>query len=401
MIKGLRKRFILFSFSLVAAVIVAIVVGIDLSVYFNMTSDADKVIDMLAMEEAVGFGQPVPNDVPFQDKGLPREARFSARFFIVETDSNGAVTRADLGRIASVEEREISSYLKKANGDKGFAGDFRYKRIRKENGATYVFLDQEKEISSTRTFVISSVIFTLAGLTAVAWVIIVLSKKVLAPVEESYVKQKRFITDAGHELKTPLTVISANAELLEMENGENEWIDSIKGQVQKLTKLTKELVFLSRMDEGNGALAKGDFSLKTALEEVADGFKETALVSGKKITVKACELTVTANEEMIRRAIGLLTDNAVKYAESEEISLTLGKEGNYAVLEERNAASLKKGAHPELFERFYRPDDSRTTATGGHGVGLSVVESIARAHCGSVSCVSDGRTVTFSLRLPL
>lgn len=400
MIKRLRKRFIIFSFAVVATVIVAIVVGIDLSNYFEMRSTADNLITMLMIEDSNGFG--IPGNAPFPGRDdLPREARFAARYFIVETDESGTVTRTDLGRIASVEEKDVSSYLKKAKNASGFADTFRYKREKTQNGYKYVFLDCEKEIEATRKFILYSLIFAFAGLAAIAGVIIVLSKNVLAPVEESYRKQKRFITDAGHELKTPLTVINANAELLELETGENEWLDSIKGQVEKLTKLTKELVFLSRMDEGSLNLGKASFSLKAALTDVADGFREAALVAGKKIEIDAKELTIDANEEMIRRAIGLLIDNAIKYAEKEEITLSLKKEGNTAILEEANAASLPKGAHPELFERFYRPDSSRTTATGGHGVGLSVVESVVTAHGGSVSCVSDGEHVTFTLKLPL
>ena len=240
------------------------------------------------------------------------------------------------------------------------------------------------------------------GLAAIAILIIVLSRSVLAPVEESYQKQKRFITDAGHELKTPLTVIGANAELLEMEIGEdNEWLTSIKGQVQKLGKLTKELVYLSRMDEADAPIAKAPFDLAAALEECADGFKETALVAGKRITLDLAPLRVNANEEMIRRAANLLLDNAVKYAEGEEIRLTLRKEGKRAILEESNAASLPKGSHPELFERFYRPDASRNGETGGHGIGLSVVKAIAEAHGGEAACLSDGAIVTFRLTLPL
>ena len=178
-------------------------------------------------------------------------------------------------------------------------------------------------------------------------------------------------------------------------------MESIKGQVQRLGKLTKELVFLSRMDEGERAVAKAPFSLKSALEDCAEGFRETALVAKKHIDTDLKDVTVTANEEMVRRAVNLVLDNAIKYAESEEIRLTLYKDGKRAIIEQSNAASLAKGGHDELFERFYRPDTSRSKATGGHGVGLSVVKSILEAHGGTASCESDGKNVTFRLTLPL
>ncbi len=408
MIKKLRKRFILISFGIVAAVILAVVVGIDLANYLDMKSDADEILSLLEKDASFDpfFSGGAPSEErnapsPFDKKGVPGEARFSARYFIVRTDGNGTVTHTDFSRIATVEESELSTYLSKAKKKQGFVGNFRYKKEKTADGFTYVFLDCEKEIVSTRTFIISSAIFTFAGLIVIAGLILLLSKKALAPVEESYEKQKRFITDASHELKTPLTVISANAELLELETGENEWIDSIKNQVQKLSKLTKELVFLSRMDEGSASFEKESFSLKTALEEVAEGFEEAALVKGKKIEIASSDVSVCANEEMIRRVIGLILDNAIKYAESETISVSLRKEGNRAVLKQSNAASLSKGEHPELFERFYRPDASRTSATGGHGIGLSVVRSVAEAHGGSASAVSDGEKITFEIKLPL
>ena len=407
MIKKLRKKFILLALSVVAAVILVIVTGIDVANYLSMRSEADEVINFVEQQQNFplqgdslpglgegGWMQP-PKDLPF-------ETAYSARYFTVTTDRDGNVKDYDLNRIRKVTASDLASYLLNADDDWGFVGNYRYHRTATDAGYRYTFLDCEKEIDATRTFIISSAIITGIGLAAIALLIIFLSKKVLAPVEESYKKQKRFITDAGHELKTPLTVISANAELLELEIGEdNEWLSSIKNQVQKLGKLTKELVFLSRMDEADTEIAKAPFSLESALEECADGFRETALVAGKAITLDLKDVTLNGNEEMIRRAVSLILDNAIKYAEGEEISLSLRQEGKKAIVEEKNAASLSKGEHPELFERFYRPDTSRNHATGGHGVGLSVVQSIVQAHGGEALCESDGKTVTFRLAIPL
>jgi len=409
MIKKLRKKFILIALSVVATVILSIVIGLDVANYVNMTRDADEIITGLETGEvklppdAFEQGDLIIGERPDMQngpKGLPRETAFSARYFTIEIDSDGNMT-SDLTRIAYVQTSELQSFVKSAKGSSGFVGDFRYHKVTTDSGTKYVFLDCEKEIESCRDFIVSSAIITVVGLLVIGALIVLLSKKALRPVEESYEKQKRFITDAGHELKTPLTVISANAELLELDVGENEWIDSIKGQVKKLGKLTKELVFLSRMDEGSDNFPTAPFSLTAALEDTVEGLKEAAVVAGRSFTVQTEDVTVTANEEMIRRAIGLILDNAVKYAESDVIEVTLRKEGKYAVLEERNAASLEKGDHPELFERFYRPDTSRTAATGGHGIGLSVVRSIVEAHKGNVSCLSDGEIIVFKLALPL
>ena len=415
MIKKLRRRFIFIALGVVATVILLIVAGIDVANYVSTVKNADATIDGLTALAFEPSGEEFPSEPPFlpinpnekpnekdfERRGLPRETAYSARYFTAETDKDGNVTGSSLEHIAFVQADDLANYVTEAENERGFVGDFRYKKTATETGYKYIFLDCEKEMDACRTFIVLSVIVTVVGLLIIAALIVILSKKTLRPVEESYEKQKRFITDAGHELKTPLTVIGANAELLELDVGENEWIDSIKGQVKKLGKLTKELVFLSRMDEGDVRLSASDFSLNKAVEEVADGFKEAALVAGKKISLTAEDVTVGANEEMVRRAVGLLLDNAIKYAENEEIEVSVRSEGKYAVLEEKNAASLAKGTHAELFERFYRPDTSRSGETGGHGVGLSVVKSIAEAHRGEVSCVSDGNFVTFRMTLPI
>jgi len=412
MIKKLRKKFILLALAVVAAVIIVIVVGIDVANYLDMRSDADKTIDFLEKREGVPSQWEMPQGDPPQPnldermgerpQNLPLETLYSARYFTIETDRDGNVSSGYLGKIAFVSEGDLSSFVRDAKDERGFVGNYRYLRKETETGYHYLFLDCEKEIDACRTFIISSAIITLIGLAVISLLIILLSKKVLAPVEESYKKQKQFITDAGHELKTPLTVISANAELLELDIGEdNEWLNSIKGQVQKLSGLTKELVYLSRLDEGEMHLEKAPFSLGNAIEDCASGFREAAMVSGKEIMLDLIPITVDGNEEMLRRAVTLLLDNAIKYAESPEIHLSLRKEGKHAILEESNVASLEKGSHPELFERFYRPDASRNGATGGHGIGLSVVKSILESHGGNVACESDGSLVTFRLTLPL
>ncbi len=410
MINRLRKNFILLSLSVVATVILLIVAGIDVANYMTMRKNADAVIlflenrsdqqmDPPPMERNGEMPDREREDVP---RDVPLETAFSARYFTIETNKDGGILSYNLEKVAFVSSNDLTEYLSQAKNKKGFSGNYRYKKVETAEGIHYIFLDCEKELTSTRMFIITSAIIVAGGLAVIALLIIFLSKKVLAPVEESYKKQKRFITDAGHELKTPLTVISANAELLELDIGENnEWLTSIKGQVQKLSKLTKELVFLSRMDEVDSVVAKSVFHLDQMVEDCVDAFKEAAKVAGKRFLLENSNLEIRANEEMLRRALGLILDNSIKYAEGEEIEIFVRKEGKKAVVEERNCTSLKKGIHPELFERFYRPDESRNSGTGGHGIGLSVVKSICEAHGGDAIAECDGEKITFRLSFPI
>lgn len=407
MIKKLRQRFIILSLAVVAAVILVIVVGIDVANYLNMQSKADAEIAFIEQGGAIAALPSGDSDEPQEDKfdrapkGIPGETAFAARYFIVETDAEGNVWFSNLQRIARVDEDDLAYYVSRAKFSRGFVGNYRYRAVHTATGSRYVFLDCEKEIAATTTFIVSSAIITVVGLSVIALLIILLSRKVLAPVEESYRKQKRFITDAGHELKTPITVIGANAELLEMEIGEdNEWLESIKHQTQKLSSLTQELVYLSRMDESDAEVARAAFDLEQTVQSCVEEFRDAALVAEKDFVLDLTPLSVNANEEMVCRAVNLMLDNALKYAESESIRVSLRREGKFAVLEESNASSLPHGKHPELFERFYRADASRG-GSEGYGIGLSVVRSIAEHNGGAVSCESDGATVVFRLTLPL
>ena len=227
------------------------------------------------------------------------------------------------------------------------------------------------------------------------------SKVALRPVEESYNKQKRFITDASHEIKTPLAVIDANTDILEMENGESEWTKSTKNQITRLTNLTNSLVSLARMDEGSLALEMEEFSLSELILEEYETYMPLAVMKNKKME-KQLEKNVkfVGNEQYIRQMIGIFLDNAIKYSTDDsviEISLSAKRK----IIIRNKAVGLKKDKnYDELFERFYRMDSSRNSSTGGYGIGLSLAKSIILMHKGKVSARSVGDDIMeFEIRL--
>ena len=230
------------------------------------------------------------------------------------------------------------------------------------------------------------------------------SRRAIQPIADAYEKQKHFITDAGHELKTPLAVISANTEVLEMTQGESEWTQSIRNQVGRLAELTNDLVSLARMDERDSRMLMTDFSLSDAVSESLAPFVAVAGQRGKPIQTDIQEgLTLCGNEEAIRRLVGILADNAIKYgAEGGEIRITLRSAGRGMVFQTRNRVEtpIKKGAHEELFERFYRGDASRSSKVAGYGIGLSMARAIVAAHRGKISAASeDGASLAITVTL--
>lgn len=227
------------------------------------------------------------------------------------------------------------------------------------------------------------------------------------PIIESMEKQKQFITDAGHEIKTPITIISANADVLEMTGGENEWITSIRNQTIRLDKLVKNLLMLSKVDEGNVKMEFSDFDLSNTVLEAAESFQTIAETQEKDFTLQIQSgLKLHGDESSIHQLVSTLVDNAMKYSnEKGTIKITLsstkkgGKSGTkievYNTTDQIEKANLDK-----LFDRFYRADASRSRDTGGYGIGLSIAKSIVEAHHGKIAVKSeDGRSIFFTVLL--
>lgn len=334
------------------------------------------------------------------------ETPFETRYFTVTVDENGEVTDCDLDRIAAVDEETAEEYTQTAqqkNKTTGFQGIYRYRVTETEDGAKYVFLDCRREISNFRTVLVTTISVSLLGLAAVFMLVVIFSRMVFRPVEESIQKQKRFITDASHELKTPLTIIDANTEVMEMESGESQWTKSTRKQIQRLSGLVQQLVTLSRLDEEKGLEEKCEFNLSEAVSECVQPYESLAQTREKNLTLNIEEdITYTGDERSIRQLAGILMDNAVKYSsENGNITLTLKKKGKKIFLEVYNDADdLPQGKLDVLFERFYRLDSSRNSGTGGSGIGLSVAKAIVQAHKGKITAENkNGRGLTITVIL--
>ena len=254
---------------------------------------------------------------------------------------------------------------------------------------------------------------SLIGLIAVFFVILYFAGRIVRPVAESYEKQKRFITDAGHEIKTPLAIIKANIDLMDMEL-DNKKVDKdelrenlgdINDQVDRLTGLTNDLVYLSRMEEAENSLVMTDVPLSDIVAETAASFEPLAEEQGKAISTDIEEMiSVQGSTKELEKLLSILLENAIKYSIPPEIKLVLRKEGKNAVLEVSNntESELTNEQLSHVFERFYRMDSSRNSQTGGHGIGLSMANAIANAHGGHISArTTNGHDFTVTAAIPL
>jgi signal transduction histidine kinase len=200
-----------------------------------------------------------------------------------------------------------------------------------------------------------------------------------------------------------LTIIDASTEVLELEQGENRWTNSIRNQVKRLASLTENLVSLTRMGESENALTQVDFSLSDAVSEVAETFVAPARTNGKSIEMDVEQnISFTGDESAVRRLVSILLDNAIKYSSAgAAIKLSLKRQGKYAVITCANPVdSIAKGDLDVFFERFYRGDSSRGEQTAGYGIGLSMARAIVTAHKGRITARSDdGESVVITAQL--
>lgn len=419
MIRDLRKKFILVAMLSTMLVLTAIMGVVNFSNYREMLDRADEMTALLEQNDGKFPEEPsrheqddteTPPAKPENDKKdksrFSVETPFETRYFTVTVDENGEVTDCDLDRIAAVDEETAEEYTQTAqqkNKTTGFQGIYRYRVTETEDGAKYVFLDCRREISNFRTVLVTTISVSLLGLAAVFVLVVIFSRMVFRPVEESIQKQKRFITDASHELKTPLTIIDANTEVMEMESGESQWTKSTRKQIQRLSGLVQQLVTLSRLDEEKGLEEKCEFNLSEAVSECVQPYESLAQTREKNLTLNIEEnLTYTGDERSIRQLAGILMDNAVKYSsENGNITLTLKKKGKKIFLEVYNdAGDLPQGKLDVLFERFYRLDSSRNSGTGGSGIGLSVAKAIVQVHKGKITAENkNGRGLTITVIL--
>lgn len=396
MIKKLRQKFILSAMLSLILVLFVILSGIHIMSYNKITSDADNVLNVLNQ-----YGGKFPKYNSLERKyinPISPETPYQSRYFTVSFNSDGSVENVDTGKVVAVDTNSAKEYAVKvyeSGTSNGFYDVYRYGKFYNEQEKTtlIIFLDCSKELSNIYSSIIFSIILSLIGSFSVFILVVISSKFFLKPVYESYKKQKQFITDAGHEIKTPLAIIDANLELIEMENGKSEWTGSIKNQVQRLASLTSDLITLSRIEE-NDKIIMDKFSFSDAVCDEIEPFIIPAVTHKKSLDYDVdANIEICGDEKSIRRLINILLDNAVKYTpQNGSIFVELKRQDKNIVLTVKNEAdNLKTGDMPYLFDRFYREDKSRNSDIKGYGIGLSVAKAIVDSHKGKITAKSpDG-----------
>ena len=402
MIKKLRIRAIVITVLSAVIVLGVIMTALNVVNYQNVKRNADELTLYLA-ENGGEFKEESrpekPADEPAEkpqggeenEEKRPPEKRgewseetpFETRFFSVIIGDETVYKLDSVERINSQEATELSEKVLSLGKTTGYIDQYRYRVSEYEGDKIIVFVDCFKGISTARTFLKYSVIISLLGILGVFIVAVFLSAKFVQPLVKNYEKQKTFITDAGHELKTPLTIISANNELIALEHGESESTRAIEKQVARMTAMVKNLTALARLEEDK-SLVKKEFSLSAALKDSADNFSSALERGGRSYTLSLDEANYVGDENLIRRLFSLLLDNCAKYA-ANKTAVTLKRDGGkIRIIFANDALGIKNGNMDEVFDRFYRLAESRATSEGS-GIGLSVAREIVLLHGGKIS----------------
>ena len=427
MVKKLRKKFVLTAM-LSLLVIIVIMIGVINIVNVNrLIADADQLLNMLTLNdgefplpfgpEDVGMNRgprgPRENDpnaffaLDKLNDNRSREMPYQTRYFYVKFNADGKVYMSDTSHVASVDDDTAISYANAVytgQNHKGFHHSYRYQQLMDPEGnSIIVFTDLSTSILSAYTLLYQSLLIGLLALIAMFILVYLFSGRAVAPVVESLDKQKRFITDAGHELKTPLAVISANVDVLELESGKSEWTGSIRNQIKRMNSLVKNMLTLSRMDEDVMHVVYSDFDMSSAVEETAASFEPMAESGEKDFNINIEPgIHLTGDKNAITQLTSLLLDNAMKYSSPKgSVTIRLSRDKN-VVLEVTNTCdNIPSGNLDKLFDRFYRADSSRSRESGGFGIGLSVARAIAISHGGNIEALRDGDSlIRFVVTLP-
>lgn len=421
MIRKLRRKFVLTAIGSLLIILVLLLGFINAGNYIQVERRAGTMLAILLDHDGT-FPQERPAETASKTEarrdpiGPPGnfewnhqvEAPFETRYFSVVIADDGTAAETNVEHIAAVTSAQADSYAAEVvsgGQTRGHLGPYLYGTKTMGDGATLaVFVDRSSGLAAAADLMRSTLLIGAAALALMFLLVWLLSGMAVRPVVESLEKQKQFISDAGHELKTPLSIISANVDVLEMDGEKNDWTTSIRHQIRRMTDLVNNMLTLSRMEEDLVRQTSTEVNLSQLVRESAEPYHAAARAGNRSYDVDIREgLWMNGDRRSLTELCGLLLDNAMKYSnEGGSVHLSLTAEHRRILLEVANTCDvIPEGNLDRLFERFYRADASRSRSGGGFGIGLSAAKAICECHHGSIRAVRDGdHIIRFQASLP-
>ena len=409
LIRKLRLKFVALSMSLVSVVLLCIFLAVNYSVQRSIEAISRQVLHQVIQDDGMGY---------FSDAERPDIAIFRGQervllpYFTVNVWPQNGVAYVTGGTYSNLEDTEVlqdilSACLRQEESE-GTIASYGLRYLRQDNGAyeKIAFVDMSMEQAMLRRTLLSYLPIALGAFLLLLAASVLLSRWATAPVERAWKAQRQFLSDASHELKTPLTVILSNAELLEsasLDERSARWADNIHSEARQMKSLVEQMLTLARADNMSASPVFSQVSLSDTAEDCVLAFEPVAYEAGKSLVYDiAPEVLVQGDADRLRQLVSILLDNAIKYgADGGTITLSVEKLDRQVRLTVANPGEPippEKLSH--LFERFYRADDSRGEKSG-FGLGLAIAENIASIHKGTVRAESDAVSTRFIFTMPL
>lgn len=409
MFRKLRIRFIAIA-SLTILIVLLSVVGVLISArHIQTVNEINKILTLIS--DNGGTFPSVFKVTSELGNTVSVDTLFQYRYFSAVIDEDGNITSLNSSSISDLTDEQVESYLTKINKSGDTSGYFRYNNHtysylvtdESDDSKLIVVLDSTNQVEENRTLLHLSL--WMSGVSFVFFVLMVsiFSGRVIEPFIRNYERQRRFITNAGHELKTPLAIISANNELVEMMNGESEWTKSTNDQVERMTGLINSLVAMARLEE-QPEVVLTDLNFSAIVKDAAEDFKGLVIKDGKQFVMEIQpNIHVKAEEKSLFELVTLLVDNANKYCDARgTVSVKLSKANRLSKARLKISNTYAEGKnvdYSKFFERFYREDESHNNKKSGYGIGLSMAQTMVKLFKGSISVFYSGDTITFLVSL--
>lgn len=402
-LQRLRLRLIAGAMASIAGALLAIFAVVNVWNYLLFTQQVDYVVDMIH-----DHGGEIPDRPPTNSEPqITLETPFETRYFVVAFDADRATLSIDTDHIAAIDRDaagDSAAEILAEGREQGYWGQYRYHvYLNEDGGGSLVVVDCFRQFQAADTLLTISASVMAACIVVTLIVIVPLSKRIMRPYIRNLERQRRFVTDASHELKTPVAIITANVELMEELDGETQWTRSTKKQAGRLTELIGDLMELARADELDSRDSFSDVDVSRIVERGVEDFLPLAEASEKHLITSIDEgAVVKGDEASLTRLVSVLLDNAIKYSDEHgdvEVTLSVTR-GSVQLVVSNPASSLTAGETSQLFERFYRPDAARERSAGGYGIGLSIARSIVERHGGEIRARKLGDILEISASLP-
>ena len=398
MIEKLRKRIFYLVFISISIIVLGVIILFAILNYHNTINTAVMMINRMTQ---IGLIREEPDRPPRQENIENQREIEGVYHVIVRDGSIDNITDND----EKIEEYALEISKKNVRDDSGIKGNYIYNvRKRGENTFEITFMENEDAITHANSILLVSVVLCLLSLIAIYIGAKKISRTIVKPVGETFEKQKQFISDASHELKTPLAVIEANADVLENELQDNKWIKYIQNEIESMNKLINELLMLAKIENIDTIRELKQINLSKELEIIISMFESMAYEKEIKIDSNIKEdVMLKANKEDIEHIVSTLLDNAIKHTESKkQVIVELNKEKNDIIIQVKNYGDpIPEEEREKIFERFYRIDKSRNRKEKRYGLGLAIAKSTVEKYKGKIEVSYKNHFTIFKVNIPV